>query len=201
MLAFHIGYADYSFDFYCRSDTVQQVNPYELGDFYFTITNTGTEPDVYEIFCQVVQEVPGWSAICCIKGRCVEPGVPMFDTLSPGASDTTLHLSVFTTNTQGEEVISLRVRSFGNHSLERTITTRTRMSGGVEEKSLANSTPVLPRTTIIAEPQNLTIYRKNGWVLVTAQGSRVGTVTLTAPGVFFVISKENNLLLKLIVVR
>jgi len=125
--------ADYSFTFVCRSDTLQQVVPGGVAVYYFTLSNTGTEPDVYLFDCRVLQEVAGWSAIYCLRGRCVEPGVPMFDSLAPGEVDTTIDITVFTTNTEGEEVIQMTVTSQGDPSQVSSIKTYTRVSCGVEE--------------------------------------------------------------------
>lgn len=128
-----IAEADYSFTLNCRSDTLQAVQPGGVAYFYFTLTNTGTEPDVYEFDCRVIQEVPGWSAIYCLRGRCVEPGMVMFDTLAPGESDTTIDIGVFTASNPGEEVVRLTVTSVGNPALSAGYNTRTRVGGGVEE--------------------------------------------------------------------
>lgn len=126
--------ADYSFTFVCRSDTLQQVVPGGVAVYYFTLSNTGTEPDVYLFDCRVLQEVPGWSVIYCLRGRCVEPGVPMFDSLAPGEVDTTIDITVFTTNTEGEAVIQMTVTSQGDPSQVSSIKTHTRVSCGVEER-------------------------------------------------------------------
>lgn len=125
--------ADYSFSFVCRSETLQQVVPEGVAVYYFTLTNTGTEPDIYLFDCRVLQEVPGWSAIYCLRGRCVEPGIPMFDTLAPGEADTTIDIMVFTTSTEGEQVIQMTVTSQGDPSQVSSIRTYTRVSCGIEE--------------------------------------------------------------------
>ncbi len=183
---FQAGYADYSFDFYCRGDTLKQVNPNEEAHFYFTITNTGNQADVYELFCLVLQEVPGWSAIYCVRGRCVEPGIPMFDTLVPGESDTTVHLTVFTTGTEGEEVVSMRVTSLGNPALSRTIITRTRVGAGVQEPGAGW----------------VTGCRESGTegVVFDKTGRRVQAGSL-APGVYFVVSGEPLAVRKVLLIR
>ncbi|MEO0079083.1 MAG: T9SS type A sorting domain-containing protein [candidate division WOR-3 bacterium] len=129
-----LAFAGYGFDFYCRGDTVQRVSPGAEAIFHFTLTNTGTEPDVYEFDCRVIQAVPGWSVIYCVRGLCTEPGVLMYDTLDVGAQDTTPEVSVFTTTTQGEEIVSLRVRSLGNPALAESIATHTIVGAGIEER-------------------------------------------------------------------
>ncbi len=130
---FNTGYADYGFDFYCRSDTFQQVGAGFPAYFYFTLVNTGTEPDVYQFDCQVLQAVPGWSVIYCLRGRCVEPGVPMFDTLGPGEVDSTIDVTVFTTENTGEEVVRLLVVSLGNPAMTKAVQVYTEVCGAVEE--------------------------------------------------------------------
>ncbi len=61
--------AGYQFEFISRSDTVQQVEPGEVVEFHFTLTNTGTEPDVYEFDCRVLQGVPDWYVSYCVGFR------------------------------------------------------------------------------------------------------------------------------------
>ncbi|MGQ9678508.1 MAG: COG1470 family protein [bacterium] len=158
--------ADYSFNFVCRSDTLQQVMPGGVAYFYFTLTNSGSEPDVYLLDCRVLQEVSGWSAIYCLRGRCVEPGIPMYDTLAPGEADTTIDIAVFTTTTEGEEVIRFTVSSEGNPALSSSITTYTRVGSGVEEK----------------ESNYLT--ERKGELIFDHTGRRVKSIS--SPGVFFV---------------
>lgn len=157
--------AEYSFTFVCRSDTLQQVVPNGVAYFYFTLTNTGSEPDVYLFDCQVLQEVPGWNAIYCLRGRCVEPGIPMFDTLAPGEADTTIDIAVFTTTTEGTEIIRLTVSSEGNPALNSSITTYTRVGSGVEED--ANY-----------------LSERYGELIFDHTGRRVNSIS--SPGVFFV---------------
>lgn len=59
--------AGYAFDFYCRNDTVQRVQPGEVAEFYFSLVNTGTERDVYELDCRVINTVPGWIVTYCTR--------------------------------------------------------------------------------------------------------------------------------------
>ncbi len=133
-------FADYNFDLFCRTDTIQQVPPTGIGYFTFTLTNTGAEPDVYELNCIVIQTVPDWSIIYCMRGQCLEPGNPMYDSLLSGERDTTVEIKVFTTFTPGEAVAVLTVISLGNPSLSKSITTITKLANGIEEgkKPFAN---------------------------------------------------------------
>lgn len=125
--------AGYQFEFVCRDDTARNVEPGGVAEFGFTLTNTGTEPDVYELGSRAIQIVPDWTVVHCVRGRCGEPGVLMFDTLEAGANDTSITLSVFTTSTHGEGIVAMRVRSLGEPSLVESIATRTVVSSGVEE--------------------------------------------------------------------
>lgn len=173
--------ADYSFNFVCRSETLQQVMPESVAYFYFTLTNTGSEPDVYRFDCRVLQEVSGWSAIYCLRGQCVEPGMPMYDTLAPGEADTTIDIAVYTTTTEGEEIIRLTVTSQGNPALSSFITTHTRVGSGVEEKE-ANSLPEM-----------------SGELIFDHTGRRVRSIS--SPGVFFVRGRKSTGFRKLIVFK
>jgi hypothetical protein len=116
-----------------RGDTVQHVAPSEDAEFHFTLTNTGTSSDVYEFNCRVVSAVPGWAAVYCVRGVCVEPGALRYDTIPAGDNDTTPKVTVYTNATAGEEVVSLRVRSMGDTTLAESIATHTVVGTGVEE--------------------------------------------------------------------
>jgi hypothetical protein len=121
------------FTLVCRSDTLQQVEPGNLAEFHFTLTNTGTQPDVYRLDYRVLDSVPGWVVVCCVRGRCAEPGVPFYDSLAPGEADSTPDLTVYTTATHGEEVVSLKVTSLSEPQLVDSIGTRTRVGAGIAE--------------------------------------------------------------------
>jgi hypothetical protein len=116
-----------------RGDTVQHVAPSGDAEFHFTLTNAGTSSDVYELSCRVVSAVPGWAAVYCVRGVCVEPGVLRYDTIPAGDNDTTPKITVYTNVTEGEEVVSLRVRSMGDTTLAESIATHTIAGLGVEE--------------------------------------------------------------------
>jgi hypothetical protein len=125
--------AAYSYDFLCRSDTVQRVDPGGAAEFDFTITNTGNQPDGYQFDCEVISGVPDWYATYCVGGRCGQPGMVLLESLAVGASDTTAHVSVYTSTTPGTEVIRLKIRSQGNPALADSVTTRTLAGAGVQE--------------------------------------------------------------------
>jgi hypothetical protein len=118
-----------------RGDTVQHVAPSEDAEFHFTLTNTGTSSDVYEFSCRVVSAVSGWAAVYCVNGVCVEPGALRYDTIPAGDNDTTPKVTVYTNATEGEEVVSLRVRSMGDTTLAESIATHTIVGLGIGEGS------------------------------------------------------------------
>jgi rhodanese-related sulfurtransferase len=127
------AFAGYGLEFTARGDTVLHVSPGGEAEFHFTLTNTGTGTDVFEFLCRVVTGVPGWATVVCVRGLCVEPGTPILDTLPAGGSDTTAKVTVYTNATQGEEIVSLRVRSLGDTTLAESIATHTIVGSGVEE--------------------------------------------------------------------
>ncbi len=151
-------YAQYSFELVCRSDTFQRVEPNGVGFFYFTLTNTGTRTDVYELNCTVLSIVPDWSVIYCLRGRCVEPGIPMYDTLASGEADTTIDIAVYTTGTLGEARVVLHVRSLGNPALTRSITTITNNVCAIGEDGRSGEIPVFSR--LIGANQALNIEER-----------------------------------------
>jgi hypothetical protein len=61
-------FAQYSFDFTCTNDTFQIVDPWEAGEFFFRLENTGPEVDIYELTCTIIEDVDGWSVTWCIGG-------------------------------------------------------------------------------------------------------------------------------------
>jgi hypothetical protein len=125
--------AGFGLELTARGDTVQRVSPSGTGEFHFTLTNTGSQSDVYEFDCRVVAAVPGWVAVYCVRGLCVEPGILIYDTLLAGAADTAIKVSVYTNTTEGEEVVSLRARSMGAPALVESIATHTIVGTGIEE--------------------------------------------------------------------
>jgi hypothetical protein len=131
------AWAGYGLELIARGDTVQHVSPSAVGEFHFTLTNTGTSPDVFEFDCRVVSGVPGWTVVYCVGGQCVEPGMTVYDTLSAGASDTAIKVSVYTTATEGEEVVSLHVRSMGDTTQAESVRTHTIVGSAIEERSEA----------------------------------------------------------------
>jgi hypothetical protein len=135
----------YGLDFKARGDTVQHVGPGDFAEFHFTLTNTGNQSDVYELDCRVVSAVPGWAATYCVRGRCVEPGILMYDSLPAGNSDTSISVAVYTNATEGEEIVSMRVRSMGDTTLAESIGTHTIVGTGIEERVLLGVSDVCLR--------------------------------------------------------
>jgi hypothetical protein len=133
VVAYGQAMAGYGLELVARGDTVQHVSPGGTGEFHFTLTNTGTQSDVYEFDCRVVASVPGWVVVYCVGGQCVEPGSLVYDTLPAGATDTAIKVTVYTNATEGEEVVSLRARSMGNPALAESVATHTIVGSGIEE--------------------------------------------------------------------
>lgn len=126
--------AGYQFEFASRSDTFQQVEPGGSAEYGFALTNTGTEPDLYRLDCRILESLPGWSVVYCVRGRCSEPGIPLYDSLASGRGDTSITVTVYTSSAQGEESVNLKVTSLGNPALADSITTRTRVGSGIAER-------------------------------------------------------------------
>jgi hypothetical protein len=134
--------AGYGLEFTPRNDTVQHVAPDAVAEFHFTLTNTGTSSDVYEFGCRVVSSVQGWTAVYCARGVCVEPGVALYDTVPAGDNDTTPKVTVYTSSAEGEEVVSLSVRSMGDTTLAESVRTHTIVGSAIEESPAANAPQV-----------------------------------------------------------
>jgi len=132
--------AQYSFDLSCLSDTLQVVAPNGFSSFSFRLANTGSLNDVYILNCRVVESVPGWFATFCVLGRCVEPGMSLYDTLNVGQFDTAIHISVYTTSTTGREILSLNVRSLGDPTQKDSIRVYTQVGPGITENLALNLT-------------------------------------------------------------
>ncbi|MEO0126419.1 MAG: T9SS type A sorting domain-containing protein [candidate division WOR-3 bacterium] len=123
-------FAQYNFSFVCTSDTFQTGTDYFV--YYFRLTNTGTQPDSYAFDCRIIDTVPGWFAIYCAGGQCAEPGIILYDYLTPGAVDTGIDISIYTTpNVWGTEVINLKVWSIHNQNLRDSINVYAAMEQGI----------------------------------------------------------------------
>ncbi|MEO0094157.1 MAG: T9SS type A sorting domain-containing protein [candidate division WOR-3 bacterium] len=176
VLIFSSAESQYSFDLSCLSDTLQIVAPNGVANFHLRLTNTGSLNDIYELNCRIVESVPGWFATVCLRGVCVQPGTLLYDTLQVGQSDTTIHITVYTTATNGREVLSFAVRSLGNPTLRDSIRVYTQVGQGIEEDASASKVlfftpiiypnPIKTQTTIrftpYATPTGLKIYDISG---------------------------------------
>ncbi len=127
-------FAQYNFNFVCTSDTFQTGTDYFV--YYFRLTNTGTQPDSYAFDCRVVDSVSNWFEIYCAGGQCAEPGIILYDYLTPGAIDTGIDISVYpATGFWGTEKINLLVWSLHNPSLRDSINVYAAMEQGIYESS------------------------------------------------------------------
>lgn len=109
-------YAQYNFSFYCRDDTIQTGET--LIEFHFTLENTGTVSDSYEVDCRLVDTIPGWFELFCAGGSCAEPGEILYDYLLAGETDTFVKISVWPAVGYGVETLNLHVRSLGNQAVD-----------------------------------------------------------------------------------
>ncbi len=126
-------FAQYSFEFVCTSDTFQTGTDYFV--YYFRLTNTGSQPDTYAFDCRVVDSVPGWFEIYCAGGQCAEPGIILYDYLTPGAVDTGIDISIYTAaGIWGTETVNLLVWSLHNPNLRDSINVYAAMEQAVDEK-------------------------------------------------------------------
>jgi len=169
--------AGYGLELVARGDTVQHVSPGEAGEFHFTLTNAGSQPDVYEFNCRVVANVPGWSVVYCVGGQCVEPGNLVYDTLPAGATDTAIKVTVYTNTTEGEEVVSLRARSMGNPALAESAATHTIVGAAVGE----SVRPVAPGSGFRVTP-TLVNRQTGASVTFSTPGQTSSRVTLYDAG-------------------
>jgi len=126
--------AGYSFSFTCRTDTLKRVQPGGEAVVWFTLSNTGDERDAYRFDCRVLDSVPGSTVIYCIGGLCAEPGLPLYDSLPAGETDTAIDVSVFAGPGTGDELVLLSVRSLGEPALTDSILTHTEVSAGIGEE-------------------------------------------------------------------
>lgn len=112
-------FAQYSFNFTCLDDTIQEG--IDMIEFFFLLENTGSLPDSYAFDLRVIDSVPGWLEQYCIGALCAEPGVILYDYLDVGESDSTIKVQVFPTPGSATEILNLYVQSIGNPSLQDSI--------------------------------------------------------------------------------
>ncbi len=190
LLAVGIARAGFDFEFVCRDDTVRQIAPGGSAEYHFTLTNTGTVPDVYRLDCRIVDSVPGWVVVTCARGRCVEPGTPLFDTCAAGESDSTIDVAVYAGTANGDELVSIRVTSLGDTTLVDSISVLTRAGSGMAESE--NCQPQ-SRAALISVVNGCLMVRDVGSaVLLNSTGRKLldlapgaNDVRRFAPGVYF----------------
>lgn len=186
-------WADYSFRFVCRDDTVARVAPGAPAYFHFALTNTGTAADVYVFDCRVRQNTPNWDIAYCVGGRCVEPGMVMYDSLAPGATDTTPVVNVFTNANVGEAVVELHVRSQQAPTLADSITVRVLAGVGIAEQAAlprdGSAWPSLMRPgTLLDADRLVSLHDVTGRLVVRgiSQGGQWRLPLGIRPGVYVV---------------
>jgi hypothetical protein len=129
-------FAQYSFDFSCLDDTIQEG--VDVIEFYFLLENTGSLPDSYAFDCRVIDSVPGWLEQYCIGAICGEPGDILYDYLVVGEVDSTIHIQVWPTPGFAIEILNLHVQSVGNPSLQDSINVYAVGVNGIEEDKQTN---------------------------------------------------------------
>lgn len=112
-------FAQYSFNFTCLDDTIQEG--IDVIRFDFLLENSGSVPDTYAFDLRVIDSVPGWLEQYCIGALCAEPGVILYDYLDVGEADSTIKIEVFPTPGFATEILNLHVQSIGNPSLQDSI--------------------------------------------------------------------------------
>ncbi len=127
-------FAQHSFTFICRDDTFRYLQPFGWADYRFRLENTGALRDSYELKILVIESVPGWYAQICARGRCVEPGIPMIISLSPGEDDTTIVAHIYTNHNSGREKVTVSCRSLGDTTLKREQNLYAQVGLGIEER-------------------------------------------------------------------
>ena len=131
-------FAQYSFEFICRSDTFQVGTDSFV--YYFTLKNTGSLADTYAFDCVVIDSVPGWFETYCAAGQCAIPGMIIYEYLLPGEEDTMIDIRVYPAQgAWGEEIICLKVFSLHNPSLRDSINVYAVMEQGISEYERINS--------------------------------------------------------------
>jgi hypothetical protein len=144
-------FAQYTFNFSCISDTVQTGS--DVITFYFSLINTGTLPDSYAFDCRVVDSVPGWFEIYCVRGVCVEPGTVLYDYLNVGQADSLIDIIVYPTPGYAVEILNLHVQSIGNPSLKDSINVHATGTNAVEETEKIDDMKIKdPKLTICPNP-------------------------------------------------
>jgi glutaredoxin len=112
---------DYRFHFECLTDTFQIISPFSNAEYKFSLANTGYRSDIYELKSIVLESVPGWNVILCVRGSCITPSMSVFDTLGIGERDSTISLTVFPNANPGTGIVALTVRSLSDTTKQKTL--------------------------------------------------------------------------------
>lgn len=102
------------FEFYCLTDTIMGIRPDSFANFKFLLKNTSNHKEVYELKAIIYQSPQNWSYLLCAKGRCVEPPIPLFDTLEPNEVDSTIRFSCYPEGISGNAIICLKVKALSD---------------------------------------------------------------------------------------
>ncbi len=133
----------------CFSDTFQAVPVDTEAVFRLFLENAGSLNDVYELSLTVVDSVQGWSEGYCYRGLCYPPFVVGRDTLSAGAVDSTISVTITPVDHPGLEVVCFRARSLGDTTLVDSVYLYTQADGGLcltESRRESRSVRVLDST-------------------------------------------------------
>ncbi len=130
--------AQVSFEFKCLDDTFRLLPPNGWADYRFTLKNLSPLPDSYELKILVIESVPGWAAQICARGRCVEPGVPLFLTLAPNEVDTTISAHIYTNPNPGREKVFVSCLSLTDTTQRAGYNIYAQVGSGISEFLIPN---------------------------------------------------------------
>jgi hypothetical protein len=104
-------------EFYSLSDTIANIPADSFVGFKFYLRNTSSLTHIYEIKALAYSAPNNWSGILCVKNRCVEIPVPLYDTLRANEMDTTIHLTIYPNNQSGQGIYCLKVKSLNDTTI------------------------------------------------------------------------------------
>ncbi|MCS7249715.1 MAG: hypothetical protein N2323_05975 [candidate division WOR-3 bacterium] len=105
------------FEFYCLTDTIENIRSDSFARFKFFLKNTSSQREVYELKAIIYQSPHNWYHLLCAKARCVEPPLPLFDTLNPNEVDSTITFSCYPEGISGNAIICLKVKALSDTTL------------------------------------------------------------------------------------
>lgn len=105
------------FEFYPLSDTIVSIPADSFAHFKFFLKNTSAYREVYELKAIPYQSPNNWFYLLCVKGRCVQPPNPFFDTLNPGEIDTSISFSCYPNSISGNGIFCLKVKVLSDTTL------------------------------------------------------------------------------------